>query len=487
MAEPENDLLEEAMKNCLPFSKSLFAILPHTLAEALRPVTDNPALFPDPCSSALLMALICQYSAIMPGVRLLYGAKAYSLNTSFIFTAPAGSNKSVINYAEQVTWRVNKSIVENSMARISEWETKKNEWEAEKVIAGKQKRAADRSMDPGKEPKLAMLCVPTSTSKSQLLQCLKANEKYGVILQSSEINSLVDALSKDYGNFADSICKALANEKVDQYFKTDGTPIIIENPMMSIVLSGSIAQTQALLPTWEDGMASRFFIMIGSAEEGWRSQRPDYSHGDYSSHFKALADDAFHMWQLLSSRRMDITFSSDQWDMHDSMWSRLKAKLMMEIGLDLSAVANRHGFSAMRVAGVLTVLRWWESVSERYKRGTDMDYSTLPDTLQCTDEDFHTAMKIAETLFSHALTFSTSQKKDMERMIRSWTWSERALNACEENFTAEDFIAFALSIGKRKANAYKTLQRLIKRGLIEKANEKAGFYRKTKPSADKKA
>lgn len=83
-------------------------------------------------------------------------------------------------------------------------------------------------------------------------------------------------------------------------------------------------------------------------------------------------------------------------------------------------------------------------------------------------------------MFSHALTMATTEQKKMVREMRSWSWSDKVLKMCGNEFTAEEFVSMATTLlGQKKANIYKTLQRLCQRGKIsiDKSRKPAIYWK----------
>lgn len=481
----EEDIVK---KNCPVISEDVYDLLPGTLHKGIKPVVDNPQLYPYKSKMALLLSLISAYSSMMPKVRVLYGAKEYSLNISFLYASPAGSGKSVLNYAERIARRIDEHIREDSKKQIEAWEQKKNEWDVmlKKAASKKDAKLPDMSMNPGTRPSLALFSMPSTTSKSQLVLALEASTSYGMLIITNEINSLVDALGKDYGNFADMLCKALVNEKVDQYFKTDSRPILIEFPMLTVCASGTYNQLHHLIPTFEDGLASRFLIMMGESTNGWISQKPDYEQGDYSEHFKALADDALAMWKIYASHNIKVKFTDEQWERHSTIWESKKNLLAREADSDLASIANRHGFTMMRMASTLTMLRYWDNELRCQLRdgGDDAGSLSVKGELVCEDADFEAAETITTCMFEHAMTFATSKVNEQLKGTKSmsdWCWTTKALKALDKEFNTEDFIKVAETLGRKKSSAYSSLNELESQKLIKRVKGSGKrMYRKTK-------
>lgn len=465
---------DEVIKaNCLPVPLHVFDNAPAMLRKAIVPALDmDEGQMKNPSMTAQFMGALCNFSTLMPTVRVFYGKREHSVNVCFLWASDAGSGKSDLNFSARIMARVNEFVLNQSLMRIDEWEGKKMKWEAECKRAAKANESPDMSLKPEPCPTLAMICVPSTISKSQLLHVMEATQKYGVILQSSELLSLVDCLGKEYAGFADVLTKATENESDSQYFKVDGRPIDIKFAMLSYVFASNIATAQKMFPNIIDGLASRHFTLLSVGDDEWKSQRPKKNVRNYEAIYDDLAQEAFHMWQLILSHPMEVEFTDSQWDKHDSIWGEAKAKVIAEAGSSHGALVNRHGQNAMRMAATLTVLRWWDGVKESYiHHGADFDHASVPHTLTCSDTDFDNAMSVATALLTHSLCFATSQTHSLAHPVSGWEWTESVLAKCPERFTGPEFTALAEAEGKSTSTAYNTLAKLEKMGRIKIAGK----------------
>ena len=80
----------------------------------------------------------------------------------------------------------------------------------------------------------------------------------------SEADTLGVMMDKEWANFSDSLRKAFHHETISYLRKTNNEHIQIENPRLSILLSGTKSQLHKLIPDVENGLLSRFIFYIYS-------------------------------------------------------------------------------------------------------------------------------------------------------------------------------------------------------------------------------
>lgn len=483
--DPEN--MKVVTKLVPTFNPEIYNLIPETLKKCVRPVLEHQNQYSPKCADILLMSNISGFSTIFGKARLAYKNKVFSLNISYVLKSEPGTNKSLMSLADYVTEKIDKFLQELSQGKHKDWEKKVYMWEQELALAKKEKREPNWALQPEEEPQFQLMNMPASTSKSQLLLTMKACEEDGIGISSTEINSLVDAMSKEYGKFADMLCKAILNENPSQFFKIDGKPIGPKRPMLTIRISGTDDQYHKMFQTLGDGLFSRFLHHQGDNDSEWQDQRPADNLDEYNELFQQIGDEAFEMWQWQRQfDHLDIVFTNEQWNRHTAFWSKQYDEFVRERMMKNTDIVKRHGFYQMRVASVLTMIRLWDN---RHEWMTDsFDPASFNKVITCTDVDFQLAEHIAYTLYLHAVAISTTKiEKPMENVgeMTDWHWVNAALKKLHElygdmDFTSKDFITVVTQDpwNKSQSSAYRLLDLLCKQKIIRK--QKHGSPRRYK-------
>ncbi len=463
---------------CPQFDKKVYDLITPMLRKALHPVTEHLDQYSAKSVDVLLMSLLSGYSTIFGHVQVAYNGKLYSLNLNYVLKSDAGTNKSVLTFADCITSIIDQRLREESRKRHDDWEKECSQWDMELSKAKKEKREPDWTMKPADEPSMQLMNMPATTSKSQLMLSLKANQQDGLIVSSTEINSLVDAVSKEYGQFADLFCKALLNEPVSQFFKIDGRPVDIERPMITLRLSGTDDQYFKLFQSLSDGFFTRVLHQQGDSDYEWRDQRPPADVREYEVASMEIAQDAFEAWRWQRQfPRLTVLFTDEQWNSHCAFWKKVYEDFVRECDIKFAAIPKRHGFMHIRMAAVLTMLRLWDEHRVEFM-SFDFEPSTFNTTIQCQDVDFEIAQSVVYTLYRHAMVISTSKlnsTQQTEPEMTDWHWLDNALRVVhglygEHSFSSKDFIAVVTGNPWNKSlkTAYRLLDNLCRQKLLRK-------------------
>ena len=124
---------------------------------------------------------------------------------------------------------------------------------------------------------------------------------------------------------------------------------------------------------------------------------------------------------------------------------------------NVQAIVFRHGLHAVRIAQTLTALR-------KYEAGFTMKECI------CTDDDFHTAMAITDTLLQHSLVLSTilPGTAKSRRTMRDFFRVRAVLDTLPETFAAPDFVERLMARGISRSSAYRKLETAVKNGMVQR-------------------
>ena len=88
----------------------------------------------------------------------------------------------------------------------------------------------------------------------------------------------------------------------------------------------------------------------------------------------------------------------------------------------------------------------------------------------CTDDDFHTAMAITDTLLQHSLVLSTilPGTAKSRRTMRDFFRVRAVLDTLPETFAAPDFVERLMARGISRSSAYRKLETAVKNGMVQR-------------------
>lgn len=462
--DDEEDAVSEKnneLRDSLPvFPELVFADLPDLLKRGLAIARGDRE------RDMLLMGMMANLSVCLPYVRFRYAGMEYSPHLYFAGVAPAGTGKGVVALAAALSQSVHDQYARRAADACKVYNTKKLAWDAEVRAAFKEKRVPDESLQP-EEPHGIFLMMPANTSKSRTYAHLRDNGQLGAIINASEINTMVSALSQDYGRQDDVYCAATHHEDISSSFKVDGLPIFVHQPRLGMCLTGTSEQFVSLVRSQENGLYSRFGILTAPAKWAWRSAAPKEGQIESRAYFHALGEEVLTMHNLLLETPTEVLFTAAQWEEHARRFESCLEGVVVEGCDSPGAIVVRHGLFAMRLAAVFTALRKAES------RWCVKDYI-------CTDKDFHAAMAMAEVLIEHSLLLSSSLPglALKARPLQQFHKVLLVLSRLKYHFSYKDFVSAAMEYGASESTAKRLLRRALNTHFV--VNKDDGYFKNKK-------
>ena len=352
--------------------------LPRFLEEAVR-VTDLPHQ-----QDMLLLAALSAASYALPNIKLLHnmGSKVYYPNLMVVVVAPPASGKGTMENANKLIDPIDHFL---------------------KTLGMRAK-------------------VSASSNEVNFFESLMACGGSGFML-ATEIDQLSKEFRKD-GGYSTLFRQAFEHESWSRTRYRGGKRIHFEldEPKLSVVLSGTENQLKPLLGQGENGLASRFLPYI--VEDVMLFDERVVLHGDkYNENgakvvYERLGEELFARWKWLRAQEKEHLWSWTEEQavlfgklikeaetlMLDYVGQKPKAE-QPELLKALMAMEHRMAVTLERIGLTLSLLRL-EVGSE------------LPDVIYCQDIDFVTIVTLGEKLFLHAYRLTESVLEESSRGVR---------------------------------------------------------------------
>jgi hypothetical protein len=375
------------LDGCKPIPDEAFEDLPRVLDETCK-------FWPQPHKRDLYLSASLGYlSGVMPKVEGYWGANVPSAVEPNLYVAGvlgAAGGKGVVSHAKSLVNGVAESIQSDSVEERQKWKRKRKDAENEDVPFD----------DP--EPIPRTLLVPANISQAQLMHQLAGQSGRGII-SSSEIDTLNDTLGQDWGKVDTFLRKAYHHETDAQARRGDGL-IQVEDPAISLVLTGTLDQFVKLIPSSENGLYSRFCLYHAASVDPYQSQRPSALGIRQMERFQALSGRIEDLWTILNGRRESLRFqlTDRQWKRLDETFQPLHREVQ-ELGFyQLISIPRRAGLWAFKIAMTLAVLR-------AHDNGVNLRSA---DVIEVNDADFQAALLFTSTFADHSLRFARSELGD---------------------------------------------------------------------------
>lgn len=410
----------------------------------------------------LFLSMLTNLSGCMPNVKLRYDDDYIFPHLFLAVIAPPASGKGIMALPAKLPRLIQKELDEENAKAMREYEQELTLWEQRRIMAMKGK--LEGALEPKPEmPMRKTLIVPADVSRSQLIR-LMAGSPDGVLLNTSELDTLKAAVNAEYGRFDDLMRACFHHEMFGSDFKTDNRAYLVYAPKMAFSGSGTPNQFYRLCPSVENGAYSRYLIYMAEQDVEFLSMAPRGDKADKAGLFKKLTEETYRMYRYLKAYPTEVSLTPDQWDLHKSYFQGILQSVKMEEADAPISVVLRYGMITARLAMILTAMRKYEA-QWSFK------------DITCTDEDFFISLAIMEVLTTHSLMFATSLRKikSSPAPMRRYFKVRSALEQLPSTFTYTELIDAFLRAGFGETTAKRYRVRLLNMHIIEKQGDNYVF------------
>ena len=418
---------------------SVFPELPDFLQRVIKPNTSNEE------RDLLLLGSLVTLSACMPKVFGIYDGRKVFANLFLFVTAQASAGKGKLSHCRQLVEPIHKAFREETKLGKQEYETA--------LKAFNSKKGKDEGVEkPARIPE-KMLFIPANNSSTGAYQLLSDSHGKGLIFE-TEGDTLAQAFKSEHGNYSDGFRKAFHHETISYYRRTDKEYVEIENPCLSAMLSGTPEQVSALIPSAENGLFSRFIFYTINLKPEWKDVFAKNTNQDLDAYFDGLGAEYFGLYKSLQSTpSMQFDFTDAQEQQFNAFFKEKQAQYISLQGIDIASIVRRSGLISFRIAMILTVLRIMET-------------GDLSTELECNNQDFKTALDIAEVLLKHSDKVYTQMPKK-EKFNKSKNIRQQFLDVLPKTFDRNQYreAAEKLSINVKTAEGY--IKKFVEANLLD--------------------
>ncbi len=426
------------------------------LPSFLKECVDN-AVSADDRDTILLGTLAC-VSACFHNVCGVYDSNPRYPNIYLFLVADAGMGKGALTLCREIVKPIDRELHEISRQEMKDYK--------KSLATFARGKGEDRELP--EEPPMRMLIIPANSSASSFLKILSDNGGQGLMFE-TEGDTLSQALRSDYGNYSHVLREAFQHEQVSQSRRKDNEFFEISEPCLSVVLSGTPEQVRRLIPDAENGLFSRFCFYNIPFRMGIRNV---FAISDLSLSKKAVFQrlgERFKREREDFMRRGEFSFSLPPLLQGQfTGWLRkMNEECCIEIDKGMQGVVRRLGLITFRLMMLLTIVRELGHYTAKEHR--------LPDgsvQLVCNDEDFHTAISIANVLIEHGISTyrklaSTEKRREIRRNEnRAAIRRKRLYDVLPDVFTRKDYDTIVVGINENLSTAGKWIDIFIRDGQL---------------------
>ncbi len=431
----------EEEKQPLPtIPTTVYNNIPTFLQQVVKPSSSNEE------RDILLLGALTAFSACFPKLFGVYDQRKVFSNLYLFVTAPASAGKGRLNQIKNLVNPVHKEKREQS-------KTLKQQHQVEMATYNMNKGKSETMEKPSKPPE-RMLFIPANNSVTGVYQLISDNEGRGLIFE-TEGDTLAQAFKSDYGNYSDGFRKAFHHETISYYRRTDREYVDIEKPCLSTVLSGTPKQIQALVPSAENGLFSRFMFYYMNIKPTWKNVFQTDTTNGLDEYYDQLGKEFFGLYKTLKNNPdIEVRLTTEQQQKFNVFFEKLQTKYLNLQPDDYIATVRRLGLIAFRIIMLFSVFRIME----------DGDVNQVR---YCEDIDFENTLEMISVLVKHSSKVFNDlpiEQKEVKRANRK----ERFLEALPYQFSRQDYLNIAdkNKIPHKTAEGYIT--KFVEAGLIHR-------------------
>ncbi|MDL2312869.1 DUF3987 domain-containing protein [Bacteroidales bacterium OttesenSCG-928-B11] len=448
---------EEEAETLPTIPEEIFTLLP----DYLRQITMNANSRED--ADLLLLGSLVVISACLPNVHGIYGGVTVFPNLFLFVSAQASAGKGRLSLCRRLVEPVHRQLREQNKLEQNEYKRKLVEYAANKK---------DPDAEQPQEPPLRVLFIPANSSATAVFQILNDNDGVGLMFE-TEGDTLAQTFKSEHGNYSDGFRKAFHHEKISYLRRKDREYVTLENPKLSVLLSGTPRQVKTLIPDAENGLFSRFIFYCMNIRLQWIDVFAYNESESLDQRFNRLGDNFFDFYLILKKHdNIRFTLSRRQQTEFNHYFEQIQLQYWELLGSDYIGTIRRLGLITFRIAMILTVLRLMDTTPKNSQTpqlpNLPTPNSQTPNSqLSCSDTDFNIAMEILKILLQHASHVFRHLPK---AAATPPTGNPKMLlfQSLPEQFDRAKYIEIAKLLQIPESTADKQIARFVNAGLLTK-------------------
>ena len=412
---------EDCLKGTPIIPQSVYNNLPPILFESCQVFTQERE------RDTFLTGALAILSGCLPNVSGLYsGSVIYPSLFSFIL-APAASGKGALKFAKALADKYHDKTLAVSIEDKKRYD---ENLAAYKMLKSKGKLEQGQEMPQA--PKFKVVFVPASTSNAKIIQHLECNEGKGIICE-TEADTMGQTFKNDWGSYSDLLRKSFHHEKISKSIKTDGEYIEVNNPQLSVALSGTPKQVFNIIASAEDGLFSRFIFYVFKTDAVWLDPSPKGNPVNLTDYFTEQSKLVLKLVEFYETDEMILHLTDEQWEKFNPIFSSFLEQINTFVSEDALSIVKRLGLILYRFCMIFTAIRKFVT-NEHHKE------------VYCLDIDFETALTLTKTYIQHSIIMFTNLPKQGEQgPFKSGENKKMFLDALPDKFQRKE----AIEIGKK--------------------------------------
>jgi len=372
----------------------------------------------------LLMSALVACGSVMPNIYVKYGmaAKKYYPNLQLFIVGSAACGKGIANLALELVKPIHEKMP---------------------------------------------LIIPGDATYPAFYQTLARQNGRGYIHE-SEGSVITDIWRSSTANYNTALRKAAEHETISRSRCKEAS--VIENPQVSMVLTGTFSQYHALVPSIENGYFSRLLTLIVNEHQAFNSRYVQPSESS-DGIVQSCAEQLYRLYEsLVFDKPREFRLTPDQRTRLGNHLQTAYPTLIRMLGEEFHSVVLRMAVHIERIAMILTALR---------VQNTDRCADRVQTELQCSDEDYATAELIGNKLILHmaqAYQLVKGTEKIEQPKVKPLDQKQILLSLLPEEFESKMLLTEAQAQGIPARTVARWNEAWVQAGYVQKIRQ--GHYRK---------
>lgn len=444
---------EDYLKNTPLIPEELYLQMPEIIREGAMAFTQLRE------RDVFLTGALAVLSGCMYGVKGVYDCQEVFPNLFSFTVAPPASGKGAMKFAKGLADTFHNFVVKSSKDAEAQYKTELAEHKMKQFTKSKKDTTVE---EPPTEPSFKVVFIPANTSYAKILSHLAQNEGVGIICE-TEADTMGSVFKQDWGGYSDMLRKAFHHERISSSRKANNEFIEVNEPRLSVALTGTPGQVTGLIASSEDGLFSRFLFYAFKVEQKWKDVSPFANNMNLTAHFKKLSEQVFQLIQFLQTEETIVDLTREQWNQLNNSCQTWLHDVTMFTSEEAASIVKRLGLVIYRIAMLFTALRKFENAESANR-------------LTCTDGDFKTALGLAEIYLHHSiLMFNNLPKQTEESHFKGSDNKRKFFAALPKEFTRQQAISLAPQFHISTRSADDLLKSMLG---IKLSQPKIGHYKK---------
>lgn len=445
--EPADDLI----KSTPYIPESVYENLPPTLLECCKVFTDFRE------RDVFLTGAIAILSGCLPNVSGEYSGNLVYPNLFSFILAPAASGKGALKFAKVLANKYHAKTLDKSVQDKKDYDAK---IAASKKVAKKTYPTLIGGLP--KEPKFKVVYIPANTSNAKVIQHLEHNDGRGIMCE-TEADTLGQTFKNEWGSYSDMLRKAFHHETISISRKTDSEFVEVNEPQLSVALSGTPKQVFGIINSAEDGLFSRFIFYVFKTDSIWLDPSPKGNPINLTSFFDKQSQHVLKMVEFFETDEMKLHLTDEQWEELNAEFKTFLEQVNTFVSEDALSVVKRLGLILYRFCMIFSAIRKFET-------------NNLSKEIYCTDVDFKTALALTKVYLEHSIMmFNNLPKQGEQGVFKSSKNKQMFFDALPDSFQRKEAVAIGEMFEMKPRSVDSFLQSCVGKYLDQ---PKAGFYKK---------